>query len=126
MAELNTECPGLVPIRCPMIDKKRKPKPEEIKLVPPEAFEREAAILFRVPSAEIKNAEPARPRRQPRPAKSTKPKVSVSVPAGWVFLDGTERWVSEKDAETRTLDAAGGGVVPTPQAKKNRRRTADS
>lgn len=51
---------------------KPKLKPEEVELIPPEAFEREAAILFRVPPAEVAEAESKRVRRSPGKRKAKK------------------------------------------------------
>ncbi|MGA3038383.1 MAG: hypothetical protein ABSE64_12970 [Vulcanimicrobiaceae bacterium] len=44
---------------------KPKPKPEEVELIDRAAFEREAAILFKIPMAEVKQAESQRPKRRP-------------------------------------------------------------
>ena len=53
---------------------KPKPKPEEVELIDRAAFEREAAILFKVPLAEVKQADAKRAKRVPRQAKpGTKP-----------------------------------------------------
>ena len=49
-----------------MNDRRRKPKPEDVPLVPQAEFERELAVLFQVPPAEVSAAEAERPKRQRR------------------------------------------------------------
>jgi hypothetical protein len=54
-------------------DRRFKPLPADVDLVPPEEFEREAAILFQVPPAEADAVEAARLKR---PSPKAKKKAS--------------------------------------------------
>jgi hypothetical protein len=44
-------------------DRRFKPKPEDVKLIDADAFEREVGILFQVPPSEVAAIETARPKR---------------------------------------------------------------
>lgn len=53
-------------------DRRKKPKAEDVDLIPAPAFEREVAILFAVPKAEVEAVEAARLKR-PSPKRKRKP-----------------------------------------------------
>jgi hypothetical protein len=52
-------------------DRRRKPKPEDVTLIPAAAFEREVSVLFQVPPSEL-TAEKRRVKRPRAPNQSKK------------------------------------------------------
>jgi hypothetical protein len=53
-------------------DRRKKPKAEDVDLIPASAFEREVSILFAVPKAELQAVEAARLKR-PSPKRKRNP-----------------------------------------------------